>query len=197
MKEIEFLDIDGAYGGDQHWFKKPMMHLGGCSTVCACHSAALLAARSDGREALCPFKGLRITKKEFRPFFREMFRYVCPGVRGMPKLSLFEDGFSAYAASKGCAAEYEALEGDEPFGLARGLVKRAIDGGYSPLFLLLEHRLDEIDDIEWHWFSITGYEERGEDMTIAFSTWGERRELDLASLWDTGRKEKGGLLVIR
>lgn len=198
LKELDFLDIDGAYGGNQYWARRPMMNLGGCSTVCACHAAAFLARRGDGREALCPFEEFKITKKQFMPFFREMFKYVFPGKRGMPKLSLFEAGFSNYARAKGCEVSFELLEGDEPYEKAAELVRRAIDEGYPPQFLLLEHYSDAIDDIEWHWFTITGYETRADGgMTVAFSTWGERREIDLFELWDNRRDEKGGVLVVR
>lgn len=198
MRELQFLDIGGAYGGDQHWFKSPMMNLGGCSTVCACHAAALLAARGDGRGTLCPFEGLTVTKKEFRPFFKEMFKYVYPGRRGMPKLSMFADGFAAYADAKNCAVSFELLEGCEPCEKADDLVRRAVDEGYSAQFLLLEHHDRDIDDIEWHWFTITGYERRSDGgLDVAFSTWGERRAIDLARLWDNRKEEKGGVLVVR
>ena len=197
MPDIDFLDIDGAFGGSQYWFKKPAMYYGGCSTVCACHVAALAAAKKDGREALCPFDGLAVTKKQFRPFFRDMFKYVYPGPRGMPKISLFEAGLAKYADSKGCAFDFEGVEGNESYLSAESLITRSIDGGFSPQFLLLNHTDAQIDDIEWHWFSITGYERREGDIEVAFSTWGERRTISLRRLWETGCREKGGVIVAR
>ncbi|MDO4566713.1 MAG: hypothetical protein Q4B42_05220 [Oscillospiraceae bacterium] len=197
MKEIPFLKVGAFYGGNQYWMLRPMMRLGGCSTVCACHAAALLAARGDGREALCPFEGLECTRREFRAFFRTMFEYVYPSEMGMPELSLFKEAFGAYAESRDCEVNFELVEGSEPLERAAEAAERALSEGFSPQFLLLRHKDKDIDDIEWHWFSITGFEREGGDMLLAFSTWGERRTISLSKLWDTGLEERGGLLIAR
>ncbi|MEG2083824.1 MAG: hypothetical protein RRY38_04405, partial [Oscillospiraceae bacterium] len=168
MTELEFLNINGAYGGDQHWFRRPMMRLGGCSTVCGCHVAALLAMDDRERAALWPYDSLNITKKQFCAFAHEMYKYIYPGSRGMTELSLFENGFSRYARSVGQRAEYEPLEGAAPYQRAEDLVRSAINGGVSAQYLLLEHESDHIDDIEWHWFTVTGYDERPDGFYIIY-----------------------------
>ena len=192
-QELPILTIDGAYGGDQHWFRRPMMRLGGCSTVCACHLAAELALR-DGKAGLYPYDGRAITRTQFLRFAKRMYRFVHPSVRGMPETGLFENAFSAYAASVGETVRYASLSGEAGAAKAEAFVRAAIDGGHTVQYLLLEHCAPDIDDIEWHWFTVTGYDDAG-GFDIFFSTWGERRRESLAKLWDTRKEEKGGLLT--
>lgn len=191
--ELQILTIDGAYGGDQHWFRHPMMRLGGCSTVCACHLAAELALRF-GKTALYPYETEIITKAQFRKFAKTMYRYVYPGRRGMPETGMFEAGFSAYAASTGETVRYETLSGEADAAAAEAFIRAAVDGGRSVQYLLLEHCAPDVDDIEWHWFTVTGYDD-ADGFDIIFSTWGERRQENLAKLWETGKEERGGLLT--
>ncbi len=193
IHELPILTIDNYYGGDQHWFRHPMMKLGGCSTVCGCHLAAELALRFD-LPALYPYDSNSITKAQFNKFAKEMFKYIYPTRRGMPETRLFADGFTKYAASVGTAVSYASLDGGEPVEAAESFLRKMLDGGHSVQYLLLEHAAPDIDDIEWHWFTVTGYDDT-DGFDILFSTWGERRQLPLAHLWDTAKAEKGGLIT--
>jgi hypothetical protein len=196
-RELPFLRIENRYGGDQSRFRHTMMRRGGCSTVCACHAAACLAARDPARRALCPFPGLQVAEEAFLRFAEDMFVYVHPGFRGMPRTSLFESAFSRYAASRGVVVRFDDLQGDSPFEAAARFVRGHIDEGLTVQFLLLKHRLPEFSDMEWHWFTLTGYEENDGEMTVVYSDEGDRRTADLALLWDTGQCERGGMLVVR
>jgi hypothetical protein len=197
-RELPFLLIDDRYGGDQQRFAHPMMRRGGCSTVCACHAAACLAAKDPDRRALCPFPGLQVSEALFERFAEDMFVYVHPGFRGMPKTSLFEAAFSRYAASRGAPVCFDDLQGDAPYEAAARFVREHIDAGLTIQFLLLKHRHPEFADMEWHWFTLTGYEERNDGgMTVVYADEGRRFTADLARLWDTGQCERGGMLVVR
>ena len=35
-KELSYFRIENAFGGNQDWFRDPMMHLGGCGAAAAC-----------------------------------------------------------------------------------------------------------------------------------------------------------------
>ncbi len=192
--ELPILTIDGAYGGDQHWFRRPMMRLGGCSTVCACHAAAELALRF-GRSALFPYSKNEISKTQFCRFAKTVYRYVYPGRRGMPETRLFEEAFSAYAASVGEEARFASLPGGASQPEAEAFIRAALCGGHTVQYLLLEHAAPDIDDIEWHWFTVTGFDD-AQGFEIFFSTWGERRGIRLDKLWNTQKEEKGGLVCV-
>jgi len=191
-KELAFLTVNGAYGGNQYQFRHPIMNRGGCSTVCGCHAAALLALKDTERAELYPYKGLEVTQAEFTKFADRMYRYIAPGFRGMSETRLFEKGFEKYATAHGVEVKFESLQGDASFEEARSMIHRYIDAGISIQYLLLRHTNPLFDEIEWHWFTITGYQ--GDE--IIYSTWGEKRTADLKLLWETGHQEKGGILAV-
>jgi hypothetical protein len=197
LKELDFLLIDGRYGGDQNRFSRYMMRLGGCSTVCACHAAACLAQRDPEKRALSPFTSLRVTETAFQAFAEDMFRYVYPGFRGMPKTSLFEKAFRNYASSRGVEVQFRELPGDAPYAEAEKFVRESIDGGYCVQYLLLLHQAEEFSEMEWHWFTLTGYEEGEDGFRVIYSTWGRRCTAAFQKLWDTGKDEKGGMIVVK
>lgn len=192
VRELDFLKVNGAYGGNQYQFRHPIMNRGGCSTVCGCHAAALLAVHDPKRADLYPYAGLDLSQPEFTKFADRMYRFVAPGFRGMAETKLFERGFAKYAAAHGIEVQFESLQGDASYEEARNMIHRYIDAGISVQYLLLRHTNPLFDEIEWHWFTITGYQ--GDE--IIYSTWGERRTADLKLLWDTGHQEKGGILAV-
>ncbi|MGI5887926.1 MAG: hypothetical protein ACOX6J_00915 [Oscillospiraceae bacterium] len=193
MTELPFITVAGHYGGDQRRFPRAMMRLGGCSTVCACHAAMLIAAFDSSRKDLCPIEGLDVTRKDFNAFGVEMFKYVYPGIRGMPETGMFRDSFSKYADSRGVRVCYSELSGRASYSEAEAFVRNALAESKYIQYLLLNHKNPAFSDIEWHWFTVTGMTDDGR---IIFSSFGERCEADLALLWDTGCREKGGMIIV-
>ncbi|HZW49667.1 MAG TPA: hypothetical protein VFF80_06005 [Bacillota bacterium] len=191
-KELDFLNLNNTYGGNQYKFLHPRMNRGGCSTVCACHAAALLAMHDRTKSALYPYDSLTLTETEFKAFAKTMYQYVYPGFRGMPETRLFQEGFEKYAQSVSIKVEFAELQGNESFDSAQQFIRNKIDDGISIQFLLLKHQNEAFSEIEWHWFTITGYT----DENILYSTWGERCLASLSELWNTGYPEKGGLIAI-
>lgn len=190
--ELPFITVAGHYGGDQYKYPRARMRLGGCSTVCACHAATLIALNDPDRAGLSPLKALDVTRKDFNAFGVTMFKYVYPGFRGMPETAIFEKSFSEYADSVGIKVSYSSLQGDASYEEARAFIEEALSSGKYVQFLLLKHKNKIFDDIEWHWFTVTGIN----DDTIIFSSFGERCEAQLSLLWDTGFDEKGGMLIV-
>jgi hypothetical protein len=47
----------------------------------------------------------------------------------------------------------------------------------------------------WHWFMLTGYREKHGRFYVKAVTYGEGRWVHLEELWDTGFKQKGGLIL--
>jgi hypothetical protein len=196
MTELNFITINDMYGGDQNRFTHRMMRMGGCSTVCACHAAACLAHHNPERRGLSPFSELRVGEEDFHSFARDMFRYVFPGIRGMPSTKLFERAFGRYAASKDVHVEFHSLQGDASYAEAHAFLRENIDAGYTVQYLLLRHKAEEFSELEWHWFTLTGYEQRAGDLEVVYATFGKRFTAGLKGLWDTGNREKGGMIVV-
>ena len=192
-KELPFITVAGHYGGDQYKFPRIRMRGGGCSTVCACHAATLIALSDPERRAFSPLKSLNVTRKDFNAFGVEMFPYVHPGFRGMPETAMFRESFGKYADSVGCHADYSELQGTASFDEALAFIENAIASDEYVQYLLLRHQDKQFDEIEWHWFTITAID----GSVITFSSFGEKCHADLRELWDTGFDEKGGLIIVK
>ena len=61
--------------------------------------------------------------------------------------------------------------------------------------MMLLHRDKALDDLNWHWFFLNGYDEGPEGFRVRAVTFGEALWLDLAHLWDTGHRQKGGIVL--
>ncbi|MGI5900004.1 MAG: hypothetical protein ACOX8S_08815 [Christensenellales bacterium] len=195
--ELEFIDIEGHYGGDQHWLPTELMRRGGCSTVTAAEICAFLAAKDPLLRNLYPADHSAISKADFIDFCKRMFKFVYPRVGGLTKLSLYIDGFKAYAKSVGAPVEIETLSGDLPYEHAEEFLVKAIGEGSCLICLLLDHHDESLDDIIWHWFMLTGYEHHMGELNAIYGTYGKRGTVSLRHMWETGRRKKGGLIRIR
>jgi hypothetical protein len=196
-KNLDFIDIEGSYGGDQHWYKDRFMRLAGCSAVCACEACAYLAGNFPHLRSLYPYDPAHITKEEFVKFMTHMFSYVTPGISGMSSILRFRRCFLNYTDSVGTSVRLSLLDGGGAAQDARAFVTGALDEGYPVLYLLLRHKDPALDDFTWHWFNLTGYEADEGGMTVEFATWGKKHSADFDNLWDTGAGHKGGMVVIR
>ena len=194
-RELDFVNIDGTYyGGDQNWHTHPMMKLGGCSAVCACEACIYLAKEFPQFKKLYPYDTERVTKEDFLRFFETMFQYIHPGIGGLTSIDKFEKMFMKYIATTGVDVTLKKLPGCEAPLAARRFVKQSIDAGLPVMYLMLKHADPGFDEYEWHWFNLTGYEEKGEDMEVTFATWGQKHVFDFDRAWDTKKCWRGGML---
>jgi len=199
-KELDFITIDGMYyGGDQNWHPtNKWMRLGGCSAVCACEVCAYLAKTFPDKRGLYPFDPKLISKEDFLVFFERMFQYVYPGIGGLTSIDKFARMFGKYVKSETTVQlTFDQLQGSEPYDKAEQYIREAIDAGLPLMYLLLSHRDRGLNEYEWHWFTVTGYEEREEGFFILFATWGKKCELHLRRLWETGKHWRGGMVAAR
>lgn len=196
-KELDFIDIEGFYGGDQHWYKDPFMRLAGCSAVCASEACAYLAGHFPHLRGLYPGDPAHIAKEEFEAFMAHMFTYITPGITGMSSIHRFGRCFLNYADSVGVGVKLTLLGGGASAEDARAFAAGGLNEGFLVLYLLLKHKDPALDDFTWHWFNLTGYEIKGESMTVGFATWGKKHTADFDNLWNTGANHKGGMVIIR
>lgn len=195
-RELDFINIEGFYGGDQNWYRDRFMRMAGCSAVCASEACAYLAGHFPGLRKLYPGDPDNICKDEFVLFMETVFKYVTPGFMGMSSIKRFKRCFLEYACTAGVDVRLTLLGGESRADEAKQFARNAMDAGYCVLYLLLTHKDKELDEFTWHWFTLTGYEDIGESMQVDFATWGSKHSFDFDRMWNTGTKSHGGMVVI-
>jgi len=191
--ELNYFDIEGAFGGSQKWFRNFPMYRAGCAAITACESCIYFACEFRKKE-LYPFDTSELTKKEFISFGMHMKPYLKPRFRGITKLSIYTEGFGRYLRDVDSDLKLKGFEGDNSYEDAALFVKKQIDKGILIPYLLLKHTNAIFDEIEWHWFVLTGYEEKEEDLLVQIATFGKAMTVSLRDLWNTGYTTKGGMI---
>lgn len=198
--ELNFITIDGRYyGGDQNWHPtNRWMRLGGCSAVCACEICAYLAKEFSDQTSLYPYDANHITKEEFLKFFETMFQYIYPGLTGLTRIEKFVQMFEHYVSSQTqTSVMIRSLGGEHSVREAEEFIRASIDAKIPLAYLLLSHKDRAFNEYEWHWFTVTGYEESEQGFYVIFATWGRKHRFLLEEAWDTGKKKRGGLVAVR
>lgn len=202
-KDLQYFEIDGAFGGNQDWFTNVVMNMGGCAAATACDCCIYLGLRK-GLGELYPYNIRALTKKDYVAFSQVMKPYIRPRVGGVRKISWFVDGFGRYirdvnaARKSNIRVDMEEFPGTRTYGEAREIICAQIDAGYPVPYLLLRHRnAEKFKDYIWHWFLLTGYEEADGDLLVKTATYGESDSFSLREMWNTGCEEKGGLVKLQ
>lgn len=192
--ELPFFRIaDRYYGGHQEWASQYMMRLGGCSTVTACE-ISICMARDTAARAMYPGDPAHVGMSDFLSFFELMFQYVKPGFMGLTDIRKYADEFQEYASTRGVRLGAEFLDGTATVQEAARFVERGIGAGLPLACLILQHKDRALDDFEWHWFTLTGYERSEGGFRVIAATYAMRHVLDLGRLWNTGHARKGGIV---
>jgi len=195
-KELSYFNIENSFGGNQDWFKDPMMKLGGCAAITAC-DFSLKMALYDNKTHLYPYDIQKLNKEDYIKFAMKMKPYLRPRLKGVNTLKLFIDGIQEYFND---VDEVDLLmqefHGDMKEEEAAVQIKTQIDNGIPIPYLLLKHKNHNFKDFAWHWFLVVGYEEFEKDFYIKVATYSNAHWLSLNELWETGYKEKGGMVIM-
>lgn len=196
-KELEYFEIEDAFGGNQEWFTNVVMNIGGCGAATAC-DCCIYFAKKIGIKTLYPFDVDNLSKEDYKKFSQIMKPYIRPRVGGVKKLSWFMEGFQKYIKDTGekVRMQMEEFPGERSEKEAEMLIFNQINEGIPVPCLLLHHKdKEQFKDFIWHWFLIIGYEKTEEDFKIMVATYGEKTTFLLREMWDTGYEEKGGLVT--
>ena len=199
-KELDYFTIEGCYGGNQDWFTNLVMHMGGCAAATACDSCIYFGLQNEKMKPLYPFNIECLTKEDYKAFSQIMKPYLKPRAGGVRKLSWFVEGLGRYiqdvneAKHTDIYIRMEEFCGDHTWQEAAILIKEQLDQDIPVPYLLLRHQNEAYKDYIWHWFLLTGYEEKDGKMYIKTSTYGESDTFELEDFWNTGCEEKGGLI---
>ena len=194
--ELEHFTIDGAYGWNQDWFPGWFMRMGGCAAVTACDSCVYFALRL-GRADLIPFDPAQLNRRNYLLLSEKVKPFLHPRMRGIDRLEIYQEGVSDYFRSIGARNPpyVGALHGEEPYERAADALRQQIQNRCPVPFLLLLHSAPEFEFYEWHWFLLTGFDERPGGLMAKAVTYGAARWLDFRKLWDTRKPEKGGMIL--
>ena len=198
-RHLDYFEIEGAYGGSQDWFTNIVMHVGGCGAATACDTCIYLALRK-GMKGLYPGDADRLTKQAYKEFSMKMKPYLKPRAGGIDRLETYIEGYARYLADlgneDGRSLHMEPLDGETDVEEAKAAVRRQIDKGLPVPYLLLYHKdKKQFGDFTWHWFLLTGYEEREGRFYVTAATYGAATRLDFEEMWDTGYEKKGGMVL--
>ena len=196
-KELEHFRIGESYGGNQDWFRTFMMRLGGCGAETACDSC-LYFALNRGFSKLYPYDLTKLTRKTYVDFAHHMERYLWPRMRGIDRLDIYTEWFGKYL--KDCGEDritMETLDGTAPAEEAARTIREQIYNDCPVPMLILNHKDRDLRDFNWHWFLVNGYDEREDGLWVKTVTYSSYLWVNLQKLWETGYKDRGGMVLYR
>lgn len=193
-RELDYFHIGDSIGGNQEWFKEPMMKLGGCAAETACDCSIWFDMHFNRK--LYPFDLEHLTRKDYRAFGTIMKPYLHPRIRGIDKLDIYTEGFGAFLRDHGVTdIQMDTLSGTAPEEVAFRRIKEQIDRNIPVPILTLKHKDPKFDDFVWHWYILSGYDDAsGMVRTVTYS---EELWVNFSRLWNTGFEERGGLILFR
>ena len=136
-KELSYFRIGKCFGGNQDWFRDPMMRLGGCAAATACDLCVYLALYQN-KKHLCPYEAGTLDKKQYIGFSKIMKPYLKPRREGVNRLELYIDGFGQYLKDREeNSVALSGFDGAAPLKEAAAVIKGQIDRGMPVPYLLL------------------------------------------------------------
>ena len=197
-KILDYFQIEGTPGGNQEWLPEWDMNMGGCAAVTACDVCIFLARYKKFRE-LFPFKvdPNNLTRMDFVRFAAIMKPFLTPRYHGIDFLETYICGFYDYLNKiKNSSLIFEGISGNVDYEIFSAQIINQIDRNIPVPFLLLNHTDIALDDFEWHWFNLAGYEKLENDVKVLTVTYGEYQWFSLKTLHDTKYERKGGIIKI-
>ena len=199
-KELDYLNIEGNYGGDQEWFSYFSMRFGGCAAATAIELLMYLAKEYEELRELYPYDICQLTKIDYNLFGKQMRPHLKPRKNGVCKTSMYIEGLEQYMKDETPFSELFELngfEGSETEEEAKAFIKSKINAGLPIPYLMLRHTDSKYKDFVWHWFMLTGYEETEAGFQVIIATYGERYVFDFHELWNTDYELKGGMVDVK
>ena len=196
-KELPHFYIGDSLGGQQKWYSRITdfgMNVGGCAAISAC-DCSIYFEKYFRLRGLYPFDLQNLTQKDYLRFGKIMEPYLYPRWSGVDKLEIYLDGFGRFLKDRNVDLKLSPWSGENNFSDSWQIICRQIDAGYPIPCLTLNHKEPTLQDYVWHWFILNGYETRGENFFVKAVSYGIGRWINFVTLWDTGYRRKGGLIL--
>ena len=173
LKELDYFWVGEEYGGRQSLLPDMIMRFAGCAAVTACDSLIYMTLYKNLKN-LCPFSTDQLRGRDYVAFFKTVKPYLRPRLMGINRLEIFVSAFKKFLKEHGTFF-LDVLP-----------------------YLLLHHKNPNFENYEWHWFLLTGYDEKPDGrFMVKAVTYGAYEWLDFAKLWNTGYDRKGGLILFK
>ncbi|MDF2609684.1 MAG: hypothetical protein K0R92_1158 [Lachnospiraceae bacterium] len=167
IKELNFPviyhnDIKIGYGGNQDWFQGKWQRKAGCGSTSGTNIVAYYAANIQTMKHIYKGNTESFNQAEFVNAMEEMYGYMTPGPFGFPYVKKFADQFVIFCKDRGITLRPHILEKYKTKEEAFDFVKNNIDKQIPIALLILFHRAPELREDNWHWVTITGYEQEND-----------------------------------
>ena len=198
LKELDYFWVGEEYGGRQSLLPDMVMRFAGCAAVTACDSLIYMTLHKNLKN-LCPFSTDQLRGRDYVAFFKTVKPYLRPRLMGINRLEIFVAAFKKFLKEHGTFfLDVLPWSGDHDEQDTVNTIRQQIDRGFLIPYLLLHHKNPNFENYEWHWFLLTGYDEKPDGRFLVKAvTYGAYEWLDFAKLWNTGYDRKGGLILFK
>lgn len=198
LKELDYFWVGEEYGGRQSLLPDMIMRFAGCAAVTACDSLIYMTLYKNLKN-LCPFSTDQLRGRDYVAFFKTVKPYLRPRLMGINRLEIFVAAFKKFLKEHGTFfLDVLPWSGDHDEQDTVNTIRQQIDRGFLIPYLLLHHKNPNFENYEWHWFLLTGYDEKTDGrFMVKAVTYGAYEWLDFAKLWNTGYDRKGGLILFK
>ena len=198
LKELDYFWVGEEYGGRQSLLPDMVMRFAGCAAVTACDSLIYMTLYKNLKN-LCPFSTDQLRGRDYVAFFKTVKPYLRPRLMGINRLEIFVSAFKKFLKEHGTFfLDVLPWSGDHDEQDTVNTIRQQIDRGFLIPYLLLHHKNPNFENYEWHWFLLTGYDEKPDGRFLVKAvTYGAYEWLDFAKLWNTGYDRKGGLILFK
>lgn len=198
LKELDYFWVGEEYGGRQSLLPDMIMRFAGCAAVTACDSLIYMTLYKNLKN-LCPFSTDQLRGRDYVAFFKTVKPYLRPRLMGINRLEIFVAAFKKFLKEHGTFfLDVLPWSGDHDEQDTVNTIMQQIDRGFLIPYLLLHHKNPNFENYEWHWFLLTGYDEKPDGrFMVKAVTYGAYEWLDFAKLWNTGYDRKGGLILFK
>ena len=197
-KELPHFYIGESLGGQQKWYSRITnfaMNVGGCAAITAC-DCSIYFEKNFNLRGLYPFDLQNLTQEDYLRFGKIMEQYLYPRWSGVDKLEIYLDSYGRFLSDRGIKnLKMRAWSGESDFSDTWKAICAQIDAGYPIPCLILNHQVPALQDYVWHWFILNGYEIRDGKYFVKAVSYGIGRWINFLTLWDTGYRRKGGLIL--
>ena len=197
-KILDYFLIDGLPGGNQDDLIEWDMNKGGCGAITAC-DVCMFLARHEKYRKLYPYNINNLTKNDFINFATNIMKpFLSPRYHGIDFLETYICGFNDYFRNVNVdSLMLEGLSGNVDYEIFENAVIDQINRNFPVPYLMLMHKDKILDDFNWHWFNLAGYERKdNSELNVLTVTYGEYQWFSLKNMWNTGHKRKGGIIRI-
>ena len=192
IKEVQFPAIyhNGqliGYGGNQEWFQKKWHRDAGCASTTGANLAAYYAAKYPQMKNLPHGENYNFEWADYLSIMDELFSYMKPGFLGYPFARSFAIQFIRFGRDHDLLLKLNRPIKYRSASESYAYVKEHIDAGQPIALLVLFHRAKELEHINWHWMTITGYsvdQDEPQKEEIIISNYGQRETVNLQMLFE-------------